>query len=192
MRTVKVKEDICRVGALLYERHLISGTEGNISVRLSDSEIWTTPSGTCKGHLTPDELVRVKLDGEVISAGQASSELKMHLAIYRQSRDIKAIVHAHPIYAGAYAAARKALDQYYMTEAMFGLGAVPVAAYCPPSTKELAESITPFLSGKAALLANHGAVSWAGDLMKAYYIMDSLEASAKIRFLAEQIGGVKL
>jgi L-fuculose-phosphate aldolase len=181
-----IKEKICEIGQRLYSRELICGYEGNISIRVSNSEIWTTPSGVCKGFLTPDMLVCVDINGISLNGKKPSSEIKMHLRVYRERADVMAAVHAHPIYAGAYAAAGKALDKYYMTENVITLGAVPLAEYAAPSTDEVPDSIVPFLANhRAVLLANHGALTWGKTLDEAYFLMENVEAAAKTAFLAE-------
>ena len=181
-----VKSKICEIGYRLYSHELICGYEGNISLRVSNSEIWATPSGVCKGFLTEDMLVCVDINGVLLNNKKPSSEIKMHLKVYQERHDIMAVVHAHPVYAGAYAAAGKALDRYYMTENIITLGKVPLAKYAAPSTEEVPDSVAPFLKDyRAVLLANHGALTWGKTLDEAYFLMESVETAAKIGFLAE-------
>ncbi|MDR2884742.1 MAG: class II aldolase/adducin family protein [Deferribacteraceae bacterium] len=188
-----IKEEICEIGRRMYAKELICGYEGNISVRVSDNEIWTTPTGVCKGFLTPDMLVCVDINGTPIDNKKPSSELKMHLRVYRERADVQAVVHAHPTYATAFAAAGKALDKFYLTENIITLGEIYVAPYATPSTEEVPDSIAPFLKGcKAVLLANHGALTWAKTLQDAYFLMESVESAAKTTFITEQLGAKEI
>lgn len=192
MKRKKTKDLIVEIGRLMYDRGLLSACDGNISVRLNDNEIWTTPSGVCKGMMDSEMLVRTDISGNVIEGGKPSSELKMHLQVYCSRPDIFAVVHAHPVYACAFASSGKALDKNYFTENIITLGEVPLAEYATPSTEEVAKSVEPYLKDyKALLLAHHGALSWGKDLPEAYFLMESLENTAKSTFIAEQTGSAR-
>ncbi|MBE3595756.1 MAG: class II aldolase/adducin family protein [Hydrogenibacillus sp.] len=190
----RVREEICRVGKLLFERGFVAGTEGNISVRMSDREIIVTPTRVSKGMLTPDMLVKVDLSGRPIEGeGRPSSELKMHLRIYRDRPEIRAVVHAHPPYATAHAVAGIPLERAFLPEAVIYVGEVPIAAYGLPSTDEVPEAIAPYIADHhALLLENHGALAWAEDLWAAYFLLENVEQMAKIHWLARQLGRVQV
>ena len=182
--------DVCH---RLYAKGLVVATDGNVSVRLPNGKILATRSGINKGMITRKDLVEVTPDGVTLRAKEKpSTELGMHLFIYRQRPDVNAVVHAHPVYATGFAAARIALDQNVLTEVIVGLGTVPLANYATPSTHEMADSIAPFVkSFEALLLANHGVVTFGHDLLDAYFKMEKVEQAARITFVAKMLGGEK-
>lgn len=184
-----VKREICEIGRRMDEKGLIAATDGNLSVRTGENEIWTTPTGQNIGSLTPDMLIKVNANGKVLAGGgKPSSELKMHLHVYQARADVGAIVHAHPPYATAHAVAGRPLNRAYMPESVVFLGTVPVAKYATPSTEEVPASIAPYVHDhRGLLLENHGALTWESDLWGAYYLMEKLEFNAKISFLLRQM-----
>ncbi len=188
------RREICLVGRWMYEREYIVACEGNLSVRLSDSSILTTPTCMNKGMLEPDDLVVVDLDGrQVDGARRASSEVLMHLLFYRMRPDVHAICHAHPFTATGFAAAGRALDQALLPEVVIGLGQIPLVRYATPGTPDLSAAIEPFVEHyDALLLANHGAVTCGPDLLTAFYRMETVEHTAKITLAAENAGTPKL
>ncbi len=181
---------IVDVGRRMYEKGFVAANDGNISVRLSEAEILTTPTGVSKGYLTPDMLVTVDLKGNRLEGRLSpSSELKMHLRLYRENASIAAVVHAHPPHATAFAAAGVPLDQAILQEAVVQLGAVPVAPYALPGTEDVCESVAPFCQTyNGVLLAYHGAVSWGTDLLQAYYRMESIEYYATVTLYCKMLG----
>lgn len=185
------KQTLCDVGRRMYQQGLVIANDGNVSWRIAENEVLVSPTAVCKGDLTPDMILKVDLDGNVLEGtGKPSSELKMHLRIYRVS-DRKAVVHAHPSYATAFAVANVPLDELvYPTNYSF-FGVVPVSAYGTSTTDELADAIEGFAreGKKGFLLANHGAVTSAANPWDAYYLMERLESYSKIVFLAKQLGG---
>jgi L-fuculose-phosphate aldolase len=184
------REEIVRIGKFLHERQLIAACDGNISVRLDDRHILATPTGTCKGMLSVDDLVIVDGDGRRVSGlRNVSSEIAMHLLIYRMRPDVNAVVHAHPPTATGFAVAGYALDEPLMPEAVVCLGCVPLAPYATPGTPELAESLVPLIPDyDAILMSNHGVVTCGEDLMKAYLKMETVEHIAKITLVAHRLG----
>lgn len=186
------EEHICEIGRRMYARELVAATDGNISVR-TDNGIIITPSLMNKGFMTPCDLLLIDMNGSVIKGNKKpSSELKMHLAIYKERQDINAVVHAHPVAASAFAINGRAINQRYMAEAVMTLGVIPVAPYAQPSTDEVAKSLIPFIKGhNGVLLANHGAVTWGRDLTEAHNFMEQLEFYCKTVILAEMIGTPK-
>lgn len=186
-----LREELCRVCRLLYDRGYVAGHGGNVSCRLPDGNLLVTPSGVSKGRLEPEMLVVCDLEGNVLEGDRyPSSETPMHLEVYRQRPDVGAVVHAHPVAATAFAICRKGLDEPYLIETISGLGTVPVAPYALPSTQEVPESIRPFVKDhNAALLANHGAIAWGRDLWAAFDRMETLEHTAKIYAQVHQLGG---
>jgi len=174
----------------MYERGYIVACEGNLSVRLDEERVLTTPTCMNKGTLTPDDLVIIDLEGgHVAGDRKASSELAMHLLFYRMRPDVQAICHAHPPTATGFAVAGRALDQALLPEVIVGLGLIPLVKYGTPGTPELSASIEPYVPHyDALLLANHGAVTCGPDLLTAFFRMETIEHFAKITLAAEMAG----
>lgn len=184
--------EIVAVGRRLYERGLVAGSEGNISVRLEGGRLLTTPSGVCKGFLEPDGLVVTDPGGRPLGGGRPSSELKMHLEIYARRGDVRAVVHAHPPTATGFAIAGRPLDECVVPEVIATLGWVPIVPYGTPSTAEVAERIAPYVATHdALLLANHGAVTYGPNLSGATNAMESIEQAARSLLVAHQLGEVR-
>ncbi len=185
-----VKREICAFGRRMYASGFVAANDGNISVRVAANKILVTPTLVSKGFMKPSMIVTVDLDGQVIAGRwKPSSELKMHLAVYRNRPDVKAVVHAHPANATAFAIAGQALDRPYMPEFVLNLGSVPLAAYATPSTEEVPRSIEGLvMNHSAALLANHGVVTWGGSLEEAYSRLETVELYAKILIAARAVG----
>lgn len=184
------RADICKVGRWMYERGFIVACEGNLSVRLDDQRILTTPTNMNKGMLSPEDLVIIGPDGRHLSGSRkASSELAMHLLFYHMRSDVGAICHAHPPTATGFATAGRALDRALLPEVIIGLGQVPLVRYATPGTPELSQALEPYVMHyDALLLANHGAVTCGPDLLTAFYRMETIEHSAKIVLAAESAG----
>jgi len=187
----RLREAIVAIGRRLYERGYIVASDGNLSVRLPEGDrILTTPTGVCKGFLTPEMLVVVDAEGRKLEGERSpSSELAMHLEIYRQRPDVHAVVHAHPPCGTGFAAAGMSLDKPLISEVVLTLGCIPLAGYGTPSTQELVAAIAPYVPHyNALLLANHGAVTYGPDLETAYFRMETLEHFARITLVAKLLG----
>ena len=180
--------DICH---RLSARGFVTATDGNVSVCLPGGTILTSRSGVNKGMLTARDFLEVSFDGTIVKGeGKVSTELGMHLEIYRQRPDVKAVVHAHPPTATGFAVARVPLDGCVLPEVIVGLGAIPLARYATPSTPEVAASIARLTKlSSAILLANHGVVTFGGDLLDAYFKMEKVEHAAQIILVARMLGG---
>jgi len=189
----RIIEELVAVCHRVEAKGFVAASDGNISARLPDGNILITPSSLNKGSVTPDDLVEISLRGDrVAGRGTPSSERELHLFIYRHRPDVNAVVHCHPVYATAYAAARIPLSERLFPEVIVGLGKIPLAPYATPSTSEVGESIAPFvMSSDAVLLANHGAVTYGKDLWDAYFKMEKVEQIAHIEFAARVLGGAK-
>jgi L-fuculose-phosphate aldolase len=186
------RREIVRVGELLYGRGYVVSSDGNVSVRLDDGRVLATPTQTSKGRMTEDSLALTDLDGKPLNDRRASSELAMHLLIYRERSDVKAVCHAHPPHGSAFAVAGLAIDQPILSEVILTLGCVPLAEYGTPSTDELTEAMRPLVKHHNALLmANHGAVAYGADVWQAFDRLETLEHTAKIAILARALGGSK-
>ncbi len=188
------RQDICVAGRWMYERGYIVACEGNLSVRLDDERILTTPTCMNKGMLAPADLVVMDLEGRQVAGDRkASSELAMHLLFYRMRPDVNGICHAHPPTATGFAVAGRALDQALLPEVIVGLGQIPLVKYGTPGTPELSAALEPSVPHyDALLLANHGAVTCGPDLLTAFFRMETIEHFAKITLAAEMAGNPTL
>lgn len=197
MRNIKLesehRRDIVEVCKRLYQKGFVASNDGNVSVRLSDKEILATPTGMSKGEITSNQLIKVNIDGEIIEGFlKPSSELKLHLHIYKSRPDVKSVVHAHPPISTGFAVAGIALDQMAIPEVIATLGTVPLAPYATPSTEELAHTVDGYIEKcNAILLSNHGVVTVGTDVFSAYYTMERVEHSAYIIWVARSLGGEK-
>jgi L-fuculose-phosphate aldolase len=181
---------IIEIGRLMYDRSYVVSSDGNISCRLDEDRVLATPTMTCKGRMTEDGLAVTDMDGRPLSDRKASSELAMHLLIYKMRPDIRAVCHAHPPHGTAFAVAGLAIDKPILSEVILTLGCVPLTSYGTPSTSELTEAMKPFVEHHNALLmANHGAVAYGENLCQAFDRLETLEHTAKIAILAKALGG---
>ena len=189
----QVREEIVRIGRLMFDKGWIAACDGNISVRLPGQTILTTPAGTCKGMLKPEDLIVCDRQGRKLQGDrEPTSEIEMHLRIYDTRPDSMAVVHAHPPAATGFAAAGRELNLGLLPEVIVGLGSVPLAAYGTPGTPRLSEGMLPYLEKyDAMLLANHGAVAFGENLSQAFFRMDTVEHFARIALVAELVGGAK-
>ena len=190
----QIRADIVEAGRRLYARSYVASNDGNISARLDDRRLITTPKSVSKGFMTPDMMVIVDYDGKKLAGDrEASTELPMHLEIYRNRPDARAVVHAHPPLATGFAVAGIPLTRAVLAEVITTLGSIPIAAYGTPSTAELPEAVRKYIKAHdAMLLANHGAVTCGPSVMAAYYKMETVEHFAKISLVARQLGGENL
>ncbi|HSA93939.1 MAG TPA: class II aldolase/adducin family protein [Terriglobales bacterium] len=188
------REDICRFGKMIHERGFVAATDGNLSVRLDHDAILSTPTAMSKGMMEPEDLVVVDMQGKkVIGRRNVSSEIAMHLLIYRLRPDVKGIVHAHPPTATGYAAAGIPLNQALISEIVLALGCIPIAQYGTPGTPELTEALEPLVPQyDAILMANHGVVTYGENLLRAYMKMETVEHFARIALVAHQLGRQQL
>ena len=186
----QIRADIVEAGRRLYARSYIASNDGNISARLDDRRLIATPKGVSKGFMTPDMLVIVDYDGNKVSGERdASTELPMHLEIYRNRPDANAVVHAHPPIATGFAVAGIPLTRAVLAEVITTLGSIPIAAYGTPSTSELPEAVRKYIKAHdGMLLANHGAVTCGNDVLAAYYKMETIEHFARISLVARMLG----
>ncbi len=189
-----LRAGIVEVGRRLYARGYTASNDGNISARLDAGRLLMTPKSVCKGFMTPDMMCITDLDGRKLAGERdPSSEMQMHLEVYRQRPDAQAVVHAHPPIATGFAVAGIPLDRAVLAEVVTTLGSVPIAEYATPSTKELPEAVRKYVKAHdGMLLANHGALTLGTDLFSAYYKMETIEHFAKISLVARLLGGERL
>ena len=188
------RRDIVQFGQMLHQRGFIAACDGNISVRLDKDRILVTPTGVSKGMMKPSDLVVVDIAGRKRKGRhEVTSEIGMHLLIYRMRPDVGGIVHAHPRTATGFATAGMALDQPLVCEVVIGLGSIPLAPYGTPGTPELAETLEPLVPQyDAILMANHGVVTYGIDLQSAYMKMETVEHFAQITLVTQVLGQQQL
>jgi L-fuculose-phosphate aldolase len=193
-REEQLRADIVELGRRLWTRGYVASNDGNISVRLDEARILTTPKSVSKGFMTPDMMVVTDLAGRKLAGDRdPSTELKMHLAVYEHRADVKAVVHAHPPLATGFAVAGIALDRAVLAEVICTLGSIPIADYATPSTEELPNAVKKYIRAHdGLLLANHGALTVGTDLYNAYYKMETIEHFAQISLVARTLGGERL
>ncbi|MBN2056317.1 class II aldolase/adducin family protein [bacterium] len=188
----QARKDIVDIGRRMYEHRFVAANDGNLSIRMDSGDIIATPTGVSKGFMTEESLVRLNRQGVVIGDGRVSTEIKMHLGVYRARADVRAVVHAHPPISTAFSIAEIPLNPHLLAEVVVGLGAIPVAEYQPPSTQELADTVQHYIStNNAVLMAHHGAITVGETLEQAYFRMETVEHFAHINYLCHQLGGAK-
>jgi L-fuculose-phosphate aldolase len=185
-----LRADIVEIGRRMYNRGYTASNDGNISVRLDAGRLLMTPKSVCKGFMTPDMMCITDLQGKKLQGDRdPSSEMLMHLEVYRQRPDVQAVVHAHPPTATGFAVAGIPLDRAVLAEVLTTLGSIPIAEYATPSTSELPEAVRQYIKAHdGMLLANHGALTVGTDLYSAYYKMETIEHFAHISLVARILG----
>ena len=171
MTELEIKEQMCEVGRRVYNKGMVAANDGNFSVKLNDHEFLCTPTGVSKGFMTPEFICKVDENANVLEANEGfrpSSEIKMHMRVYKERPDVKSVVHAHPMYATSFACCGT------------------------PSTDEIPDAVAEYLDYyDAVLLENHGALTYSDSLMNAYFKMESLEFYARLLYQAKMLGGPK-
>ena len=192
-RERSLRHDLVRFGQMLHTHCFVSATDGNLSVRLDEGRVLVTPTCISKGMMMPEDMVVVDLNGTKLSGTQnPTSEIMMHLTIYRMRPDVNAVVHAHPCTATGFASAGIALDEPLCSEIVITLGSVPLAPYATTGSMALSDSLRPYIPfHDAILMANHGVVTYGEDLCKAYMRMEAVEHYAKIVMVARQLGSAR-
>lgn len=188
-----LKSELIYYSNLCYNNKFVAATDGNISVRTKKNYILSTATETCKGKIKPSDLVKVNLKGKKTQGKkQPSTELKLHLFIYHQRKDINAVVHTHPKFSTAFAASGIALDKLVFPEIYLRLGKIPLAKYATPSTEEVPASLVNFVKDyNAILMSNHGLVTYAKSLEEAYFLTEKVEQFAEISYYSRMLGGEK-
>ena len=194
----QMKREMAEIGKRIWQKGFCAGNEGNHSVRLSEDRVLCTPTGLSKGFLDPDDMCVVDMDGEMVEPNprgrKRTSEVKVHIAIYKTRPDIKAVIHSHPPHATAFAIAKVPLPAGIHPEAEVFLGKVPLAHYATPSKQDLPDSITPLIGPQtnSVLMGNHGSVSFSHSLIDAYYKLEILDAYCRILLLCKQVGHINV
>ena len=188
----EAKRLIIEVGKRMYAKNFVAANDGNISCKVDDNIIWTTPTGVSKGFMSEEMLVKMRTDGTVLSQGESgpSSEVKMHLRIYQENPEAMGVCHAHPPISTSFAIAGISLDKAIYPEALVNIGTVPCVHYETPGSQGIPDSIAPYARDyNALLLANHGAVAWGGSLMEAWYRLEATEHYAMVLMYTSNIIG---
>ena len=194
---MKIDENQCRrniveVGKLLYDKKLLVSTDGNLSVRISENEVLITASGFCKGRLTPEQITKVDMEGNIISGLKPARDIQMHLTTYKTRPQAKAIVHAHPPISTGFAIAGFQFDHVTLPEILFSIGTIGVTDYAAPTTPDVPKVVAKKLwecpTCEALILANHGALTMGTDIMDAYYKMETLEMFLTATLVSKILG----
>ena len=192
MNEYQLKQQICEIGRRLYNKGFAAANDGNISVRLNDKEILSTPTMVSKGFMKPEDLCKVDYEGKQLAGTRKrTSEVLLHLAVYKTRPDVQAVVHCHPPHATAFAVAREPIPKCVLPEVEVFLGEVPMALYETPGTQKFAETIVPYVKDcNTIILANHGTVTFGPTLENAYFNTEIIDAYCRILILARQLGPV--
>src|SRR5947207_14494693 len=193
MNEYKLKEQICEIGRRIYAKGFAAANDGNITIRVGANEVLCTPTMVSKGFLKPEDICKVDMTGKQISGNRKrTSEILLHLAIYKERPDVRAVIHSHPPHATAFAIADIELPTCIHPEAEVFLGPVRTAKYVTPGDTRLGDSIKPFVKeSNTILLGNHGVVCYGPDLEDAYYKLEIVDAYARILLLTKQLGSVR-
>jgi len=188
-----LRRDIVLVSRWMYDRQLVVAKDGNVSCRSGDGSFLMTPSGCCKGTVAEDDLVRVDMEGRVLSGSRKpTSEIVMHIAAYRARPDVSAIVHAHPITAVALSVAGITMAQCVVPETVIVFGQIPTAPYATATTPAMATALEGIVeTADAIVLDRHGSLTLGRDVFDAFYKLEMLEHAAKITHAARLVGEVR-
>ena len=185
--------ELAQVCRWMYEKNLISSTDGNVSVKLNDHRMLITPSGVNKGFLKPEDFIVTDLNGKKLSGSKnPSQEISMHVKVYAQRKDIYAVVHAHPIHCIAFTLAGKNLGEDYLPEVVLSVGKIPIVPYTTPTTNEVGQGIESYIQKyNAMILDRHGALTLGKTLLDAFNNLERMEHVAHVMFVAHQLGPLK-
>jgi L-fuculose-phosphate aldolase len=195
-----LRQEMIRVCQRLYQKNFVSASDGNLSVRLSSNRLLITPSGFSKGDLEARWLLIVDMNGKLLRGSRGprgeelklTTELRLHLEVYRQRPDVNAVLHAHPPVATGFSLAGVSLAGCLLPEVVYTLGAIPTTRFAAPTTEEVPDSVRELIqSFDALVLDRHGALTVGKDLWEAYYKLEKLEHTALVMLTAYQLGGVR-
>jgi L-fuculose-phosphate aldolase len=188
----KIKEQMCEVGRRLYAKGFAAANDGNITYRLNDKEILCTPTMVSKGYMKPEDICKVDYNGKQIAGTRKrTSEVLLHLVVYKLNPAINAVVHCHPPHATAFAVAHEPIPKCVLPEVEVFLGEVPISKYETPGDQRFADTIAPFVKDcNTILLANHGTITFGPDLQNAYFNTEIIDAYCHILILSKMLGRV--
>ena len=185
----EAKEMICAIGRKMYQKQFVAANDGNMTIRVGREALIVTPTGVSKGDLAPGMLLKVDFGGNVLEGElKPTSEMLMHIRIYAENDEIRSTAHAHPIFLSCFANMGAELD-LALTPATAALsGRIPVEPYCSPGSRELADSVAPYVRDfNVVMLANHGPVSWGRSPLEAWHILEEAEHYAKLAVIQKYI-----
>jgi L-fuculose-phosphate aldolase len=189
----RIREEIIKTATMLHHKNMLAACDGNISYRYDDKTILITPTGKPKFLLVEDDIAVIDIDGNAIK-GKPSSEMFMHLEVYKMRADVRAVIHAHPPTAVAYSIAHPAAEEIpgkSFSELILAVGKLPIVPFQMPGSMEMGTALHPFIKNhKVMVLARHGALSFGENLIEAYNGMERLEHSCEILLKAESFGAV--
>jgi L-fuculose-phosphate aldolase len=188
----QLKDQICEIGRRVYAKGFAAANDGNISIRLNDREVMCTPTMVSKGYLKPEDICKVDYEGrQLAGVRKRSSEILLHLAVYKHRPDVQAVVHCHPPHATAFAVAHEPIPKCVLPEVEVFLGEVPIAVYETPGNQKFADTVVPYVKDcNTIILANHGTLTFGPDLEKAYWNSEIIDAYCRILILARQLGRI--
>jgi L-fuculose-phosphate aldolase len=192
MNEYKIKEQMCEIGRRLYAKGFAAANDGNITVRLNDKEILCTPTMVSKGYMKPEDICKVDYEGKQLAGmRKRTSEVLLHLVVYKLNPNVNAVVHCHPPHATAFAVAHEPIPKCILPEVEVFLGEVPIAEYETPGNQKFADTIAPFVKDcNTILLANHGTVTFGPTLENAYFNTEIIDAYCRILILSKLLGRV--
>jgi len=189
-----LRQAILECGRICYERHLMTANDGNMSVRIGENRLLITPSGLCKGRMDVGDLLLMDLNGEILSVSEGrkpSSETPMHLEVFKQRPDVRAVLHAHPVFATTLTVSDSPFPVDVLPEILLTLGEVPTTRYATPSSHDDAEAIRELIkSHDALLLRQHGSLTVGVDLEAALTALERIEHVAEVFWRAQMLGKV--
>jgi len=190
MREWEIKELLCEIGRRVWTRGYVAANDGNFSIRVEENRVLATPTMLSKGFMKPEDIVTLDMEGNKIDGHRTpTSETLIHLGIYKQRPDVKAVIHVHPPYATAFAVTQEPVPKCVLPEVEIFLGEIPIADYATPGTQSFADSIKPYLQDfNVFLLANHGALAIGEDLEQAYYRMEIVDQYCRVLLYSKQLG----
>jgi L-fuculose-phosphate aldolase len=188
----QARELICEIGRRLYAKGFAAANDGNLTVRLSERQVLCTPTMVSKGYMKPGDLCVVDYEGNQLRGKKRrTSEVLLHLAIYKARPDVHGVVHSHPPHATAFAIAHEPIPKCVLPEVEVFLGEAPLTPYETPGTQKFADTVVPYVKDcNTIILANHGAVAFAKDLETAYFNTEIVDAYCRMLILARQLGRV--
>ncbi len=188
-----VRDELVLISKYLHGRGYLVAADGNLSFRISDSRILLTASKCNKAFITVDDFAVVDIDNNIIE-GSPSSELLLHTNVYRNCKIAKCVIHAHPSVAIAWSIAHPEMAELpaeAMSEIVMGVGRIPIVPYARPCTKDLSDSILPYIpDNQVMILARHGALSWGQSILEAANGIERIENCAVILAKAQSLGGL--
>ena len=192
MTEFQIREHMCEIGRRLYAKGFAAANDGNITYRLNDKEILCTPTMISKGYMKPDDICKVDYDGKQLAGTKKrTSEVLLHLVVYKLNPKVNAVVHCHPPHATAFAVAHEPIPKCVLPEVEVFLGEIPIAKYETPGNQKFADTIAPYVKdSNTILLANHGTITFGPTLDNAYFNTEIIDAYCRILILAKQLGRV--